>query len=150
MNYFQQCPTNVSAMNVNGNNYANLKTQKIQENNNDRPFAPEEAFMLGNYFSSLYVPYCGLTNYPVQPQNPRQACLVQLMMLEFNLHELNLYLDTHPNDKEALQQFQQFRQAVIEARTNYEKQYGPLLVIDVCSSEAPWVWNQGPWPWQRQ
>ena len=149
MNYFQQChKTQIDSGCA--DDYKPLKTMKITENNNQNPFCPEEAFMLGNYFSSLYIPYCGLTNYPVCPQNQRQALLAQVMMLEFNLHELNLYLDTHPNDQQALDCFHQFHHATLEARENYEKNFGPLTILNVNCKEVPWVWNNGPWPWQRQ
>lgn len=152
MNYFQQCQQCQKAqVNPGCNNEKDvLNTMKIKENNNRNPFCPEEAFMLGNFFSSLYVPYCGMTNYPVCPQNQRQALLVQVMMLEFNLHELNLYLDTHPNDQEALNRFHEFHHAVEDARKKYEQQFGPLAILSIHEKEVPWVWNNGPWPWQRQ
>lgn len=150
MNYFIRCPQNQLPVMKNCHDHNPLETQMIQENNNKNPFCTEEAFMLGNLFSSLYVPYCGFTNFPVCPQNPRQACLVQVMMLEFTLHELNLYLDTHPNDQNALDRFHEIHQLVHEAREAYEKQYGPLTILSIHQKEVPWAWNQGPWPWEIQ
>ena len=146
MNYYQQCQQH--AMPQCDNQV--LKTQMIAQNNNETPFCPEEAFTLGNFFSSLYVPYCGFTNFPVRPQNPRQACLANVMMLEFNLHELNLYLDTHPNDRQALDRFHELHHQVLEARKTYEKQYGPLTILSVTQKNTPWVWIDGPWPWEKQ
>lgn len=141
MNYYQECQRACE------NNP--LKTQMIAQNNNQNPFSVEEAFTLGNFFSSLYVPYCGFTNFPVCPQNPRQACLASVMMLEFNLHELNLYLDTHPNDKQALTRFHELHHQVLEARKDYECKYGPLTILSVNQKDT-WVWINGPWPWEKQ
>lgn len=150
MNYYMQCQQKQPTMMDTCSNDDVLKTQMIQQNNNQNPFCMEEAFMLGNFFSSLYVPYCGFTNFPVCPQNPRQACLAQVMMLEFNLHELNLYLDTHPHDQQALNRFHEIHRLVHEARTAFEKQYGPLTVLQLHQEKVPWAWLQGPWPWEKQ
>lgn len=152
MNYYQhsgQCQNDQMSQ-IDGNDFQNLTTQMIQQNENENPFCPAEAFMLGNYFSSLYVPYCGLTNYPICPQTNRQALLARVMMLEFNMHELNLYLDTHPNDQQALDQFHVFHKAAHEARDEYQKQFGPLAIFDVHNPDVPWAWSGGPWPWERQ
>lgn len=149
MNYYQQCRQCAPSMIDTGNINA-LNTMQITPNNNSDPFNPEEAFMLGNFFSSLYVPYCGWTNFPVCPQNPRQRALAKVMMLEFNLHELNLYLDTHPNDQQALDRFHEFHHEVLQAREEFNQQFGPLAILDVHEKEVPWAWKMGPWPWQRQ
>lgn len=144
MNYINQCQKQICQ------EQNNISTQMIAPNNNSNPFCPEEAFMLGNYFSSLYLPYCGMTNFPLCPANPRQALLTQIMMWEFNMHELNLYLDTHPNDQQALDRFHEFHEKAHQARNEYEKQFGPLAIFDIHTKDVPWPWIQCPWPWQRQ
>jgi spore coat protein JB len=61
----------------------------------------------------------------------------QLQAVDFVLVELTLYLDTHPNDTAAIQQFNETAQY-----------YGPLQQYGNSYSGYPWNWNDSPWPWQ--
>ena len=49
--------------------------------------------MLGNIDQSLYCPYKGFTNYPLVAKTTKGQLLSEVMMYDFNVHELNLYLD---------------------------------------------------------
>lgn len=68
--------------------------------------------------------------------------------LEFALVELNLYLDTHPNDQNALAAFNDFASRYATARSNYEAQYGPLVNFGNSGPTSSWVWINEPWPWE--
>lgn len=74
--------------------------------------------------------------------------LHQLQAVDFVLVELTLYLDTHPNDHEAINQFNQFAKERKRLKKMYEHQYGPLLQYGNSFSKYPWDWNETPWPWQ--
>ncbi|MFC4776356.1 spore coat protein CotJB [Paenibacillus sp. GCM10023252] len=74
--------------------------------------------------------------------------LEELQSLDFVLVELTLYLDTHPNDLTALQQFNQLAQQRQGIAQQYELEYGPLLQYGRSYSRYPWAWSAGPWPWQ--
>lgn len=74
--------------------------------------------------------------------------LHELQAIDFVLVELNLYLNTHPHDVAAIQQYNQFAQARVSVAAQYEAAYGPLLNFGHSYSRAPWEWNQEPWPWQ--
>lgn len=74
--------------------------------------------------------------------------LHELQAIDFVLVELNLYLDTHPNDMSALQQFNHFVNLRKNAVQHFEANYGPLMHFGHSSSEAPWQWIESPWPWQ--
>ncbi|WP_028561947.1 spore coat protein CotJB [Paenibacillus pinihumi] len=74
--------------------------------------------------------------------------LEELQQLDFVLVELTLYLDTHPNDMQALQQFNKTAQQRQQAAYNFEMEYGPLLQYGHSYSRYPWQWSQTPWPWQ--
>ena len=110
---------------------------------------PSDAFMLGNIDSNLYCPYKGFTNYPLVPQTTRGQLLAEVMMYDFNAHEMNLYLDTHPCDKEAFEKLFKFQKKAKEARMNYEKQFGALTVSNLNACQG-YTWICSPWPWQRQ
>jgi spore coat protein JB len=74
--------------------------------------------------------------------------LHDLMAVDFVLLELNLYLDTHPNDAQAVRQFNEFAVRRKQLVEQYEKQFGPLMNFGHSLSPQPWAWNNGPWPWQ--
>lgn len=89
-------------------------------------------------------------NQPSQVMSEAYYQLLQeLQAADFVLVELTLYLDTHPDDQQAIQQFNQFVQARSALAAKYEQQYGPLLQYGRSSYSAyPWNWNTTPWPWQ--
>jgi spore coat protein JB len=74
--------------------------------------------------------------------------LCELQSLDFVLVELTLYLDTHPRDMQALQQFNQCVHKRQQVAAAYEMKYGPLLQFGHSYSRYPWQWAQDPWPWQ--
>jgi spore coat protein JB len=74
--------------------------------------------------------------------------LEELQAIQFVLVELTLYLDTHPDDEQAIEQFNQFaRQSQVMAN-KFEKKFGPLFNFGLSTSRAPWQWLEQPWPWQ--
>ncbi|MBD1371016.1 spore coat protein CotJB [Hazenella sp. IB182357] len=74
--------------------------------------------------------------------------LKQLQEVDFVLLELNLYLDTHPNDPDALKQYNWYAQKRTEIAHNYESCYGPLMNYGHSFNQYPNGWNTGPWPWE--
>ncbi|KAF1085412.1 CotJB protein [Sporotomaculum syntrophicum] len=82
--------------------------------------------------------------------NHNQAqMLLQIQQLEFVTLELNLFLDTHPNDRHALAMFNQVHKDLMQAVRNYEQIYGPLLNFGFSPNKQDcWKWTDSPWPWQ--
>lgn len=78
----------------------------------------------------------------------RECVLKQLMAYDFVLLELNLFLDTHPNNQKALNKFHHIRKKARELREIYENKFGPLTVSAV-KSEDEWTWINSPWPWEN-
>lgn len=74
--------------------------------------------------------------------------LEQLQALDFALVELNLYLDTHQDDANALQQYNRLVQERWNVAHEYERRYGPLMHFGHSFSRYPWQWVDAPWPWQ--
>ena len=72
----------------------------------------------------------------------------QLQAVDFVLVELTLYLDTHPNDFEAINQFNQFAKERKRLKKIIESNYGPLMQYGNSYSGYPWNWDDSPWPWQ--
>jgi spore coat protein JB len=74
--------------------------------------------------------------------------LEQLQAVDFALVDLTLYLDTHPQDYQAIQQFNQLAQKRKQLKKQYETSYGPLQQYGNSYSNYPWNWDDAPWPWQ--
>jgi len=75
-------------------------------------------------------------------------CLEELQAIDFAIVELQLYLDTHPNDHEAIQQFNELAKERKRLKKTIETMYGPLQQFGNSFSGYPWNWNDPPWPWQ--
>ena len=78
-----------------------------------------------------------------QDMTPREKLLLRLSSAQFAHWELHLYLDTHPNDMQALAMAKQYANMVSSLVEEYECKYGPLSPR--CGSGAEWLRN--PWPW---
>jgi spore coat protein JB len=72
----------------------------------------------------------------------------QLQAVDFVLVDLTLYLDTHPDDFEAINQFNQFAKERKRLKKIIESNYGPLMQFGNSYSGYPWNWDDAPWPWQ--
>lgn len=77
----------------------------------------------------------------------RMPLLRQIMELEFTAIELNLFLDTHPDSREALADYKAVNERLTALRAEYERQCGPLLPFSAGGDEC-WNWIEEPWPWE--
>ncbi len=77
----------------------------------------------------------------------RLALLRRIQESQFVAIDLNLYLDTHPDDEKALADYNGTTQQLRGLVTEYERLYGPLAAAGRGMSRAPWAWIEDPWPW---
>ncbi len=73
-------------------------------------------------------------------------CTIQ--MYGFAIDEISLYLDTHPNCRNALKYYHKYNDLRKAAVEEYNRLYGPLTAKQVKSNEN-WSWVKEPWPWER-
>ncbi|MBM7713662.1 spore coat protein CotJB [Siminovitchia sp. FSL H7-0308] len=73
--------------------------------------------------------------------------LEEIQTIDFVLVELTLYLDTHPNDMDAIRQYNEYIKLRKTAVKKFEKQFGALSHGSTYSRH-PWDWKEAPWPWQ--
>lgn len=78
----------------------------------------------------------------------RDELLQRISALDFYIIDLHLYLDTHPDDDEALMLYNDSVKKVKELRDEYNRLYGMLLANN-STSKQPWQWIDDPWPWQK-
>ena len=106
-----------------------------------------EGFKKGNIFKNLYWPYQKQT-YNFVPKNDRQKKLIEIMENGCYAHELNLYLDNFPNDKDKIDLYNKYNDKTDELITEYNRKYEPLNLSFNELKEVPWAWVESPWPWE--
>ncbi len=72
----------------------------------------------------------------------------QIRALTFVKTELELYLDTHPRCRMALDYYYKTVEELKRLTEEYENTTGPLTAKGNVSTEE-WNWVDGPWPWQQ-
>lgn len=80
---------------------------------------------------------------------PEQKRLLHIIQaLEFTAIDLTLYLDTHPDDKRALAEYNEVSRRLHEAMMDYQKRYGALMSYGHSPAQTSWTWLDEPWPWE--
>lgn len=134
-------------------NYANnnynqpLYNQNIQDK---QIYDPYNGFIRGNMFPELYNSYKLNKPLEITPMNEQAELLTYVDALTFAMIDLNLYLDVYPNDREALELFNQYRMQTDEYTKKYESKYGPLELTSNSLNTFPWAWDNTPWPWEKK
>ncbi len=134
-------------------NYANnnynqpLYNQNIQDK---QIYDPYNGFIRGNMFPELYNSYKLNKPLEITPMNEQAELLTYVDALTFAMIDLNLYLDVYPNDREALELFNQYRMQTDEYTKKYESKYGPLELTSNSLNTFPWAWDNAPWPWEKK
>lgn len=121
------------------NNMVNMKGETVE---------PYEGFIRGNLFENLYDQYKDYKPRQIDANNEREALLYQIMQYKFALIELNLYLDTNPNDKINIELYNKYLNMEKQMCDQYERMYGPLTVDSNYLNKDNWTWKNSPWPWE--
>ena len=77
----------------------------------------------------------------------REELMREIHALSFAMAEAQLFLDTHPECRDALTYFRDTRNQLDGLMTEYQNKYGPLFA-DMTVGDK-WTWVDGPWPWQH-
>lgn len=142
-----QYPKSLEYYNYVNNNY----NQPTFTENADasKLYDPYQGFIRGNMFPNIYNGY--KTNGPIalNPKNEREEMLMYLDSLAFAAHDINLYLDIYPKDKDMIAAFANYRKEANQVVDQYQRMYGPLLVNSEANTVYPWAWDNRPWPWEN-
>lgn len=76
--------------------------------------------------------------------------LDKIRELEFAAVDLNLYLDNHPMNQQALMDYNTVTKELMELKRMYEADSGPLIHFGCAPSQYPWRWVSEPWPWENE
>ena len=96
----------------------------------------------GTMYPGLDLPFMGKVNKKELHPTPK----TELQTLAFAIQELALYLDTHRNDRQALQQYQAFQKMYHECMMQYNAKCGPTNHHTPLEGEYRWL--DDPWPWE--
>jgi len=79
----------------------------------------------------------------------RDQMLRQMTAEQFAAFDVQLYLDTHPNDIIAMEMFNNYHKNFAEFKKQYESMYGPIN-SDSAVKNDQWMWIDSPWPWEME
>lgn len=106
-------------------------------------YEARKGLVRGTMYPGLDLPFLGMVNQKEKPVTP----LSELQVLGFAIQELALYLDTHRDDREALQVYQDYQKMYNHCKNEYLKKHGPLNHSQETGS-GQYEWLNDPWPWE--
>jgi len=82
--------------------------------------------------------------------NNRDELLKQLTILDFMLVDLALFLNTHPQEREAIEEYNAVACEADRVRADFERLFGPLCSYRSKNPAPVWTWMDDPWPWSKE
>ena len=105
-------------------------------------YEARKAFIRGTLYPGLDLPFMGMVNNKEKNPTPMN----DLQVMAFAIQELALYLDTHREDREALELYRKYQEIYHKSMMEYSKNCGPLN--HATPTEGPYRWLDDPWPWE--
>lgn len=113
------------------------------QSDNPPRYEPAKALIRGTLYPGLDLPFKGMVNNREKPDTQK----TQIQKSGFVLQELALYLDTHPEDKDALAMYRHYQNLYHDGTKEFSHQCMPLShAIPVDDKEYSWL--RDPWPWE--
>ena len=81
--------------------------------------------------------------------NEAKMLLKKIQTVCFAMQDIKLFLDTHPQDKMALETFGKYQRIWRSLVNEYEEKYGALTAEDTDVTRG-WTWINDPWPWEME
>ena len=129
-------------------NIPNMFNMPNMENMNNDLADPKTALDRGNLFNNLYSPYKNYKYRPLKPSNKREELLYNILMHNFALTELNLYLDLNKRDSNMINLYNKYLNNKKKLINEYERNFGPLTLDGINIGSNEWNWTVSPWPWE--
>lgn len=96
----------------------------------------------GTMYPGLDLPFKGMVNKRLRNVTPK----TELQALAFAIQDLALYLDTHRDDRAALEMYRAYQKMYRECKKKYTDQLGPMNHMTPVEGEYQWL--DDPWPWE--
>ena len=130
------------------NDISDIRYQQKKVNNLIIEQDPYSAFIKGNLFNNLYIPYKDYKVAQINPKNEKEYLMLMIQIYDLCAHELTLYLDVNPNDQEAIRLRTEYINLAKQALNEYESQYKALNLTSSNLATIPWAWDTKKWPWE--
>lgn len=79
----------------------------------------------------------------------KETLLRKIQAVHIMAVDLQLFLDTHPNDARALHDYKEVTREYQNLKREYEHRYGPLANFAYMTSFDHQSWNNDLWPWEK-
>lgn len=80
--------------------------------------------------------------------NPQMVgMLKEIQTVDFAVYELALFLNTHPENRRALEDHNNLARKSHELKSEFEQRFGPLR-LDSAAASYPYNYINEPWPWE--
>lgn len=79
----------------------------------------------------------------------QQQLMRDVQIVSFLLKDAELFLDTHPDDAQALNFYDYYNQLLAALTRDYEQRFGPLNTCAAAGGDR-WRWIDEPWPWEKE
>ena len=110
---------------------------------NPPKYEARKGIVRGTLFPGLDLPFMGLINQNELPVTPK----TELQVLAFAVQELALYLDTHRDDQEAFELYQEYQRMYQNCMKQMQDSHGPMNHRTVATGKE-YRWLDDPWPWE--
>ena len=78
----------------------------------------------------------------------REKLFNKIQMGKFAQWEYQIFLDTHPDNEEAIRKFEQLKNKTKKLIDEYESKYAPI--IEPVNEKNRFSWISSPWPWENE
>ena len=76
--------------------------------------------------------------------------LREITAIDFAVTDIKLYLNTHPNDADAIKLYNSLVEKRLAMLDSYQSMFGPLIAETYSGSGETWDWIDNPWPWDKE
>ena len=122
---------------------APLANPYVPFQNEDPPmYEARQGIVRGTMYPGLDLPFMGMVNKKELNTTPK----TELQTLAFAILELALYLDTHRDDRQALELYQAYQKMYHDCMMKFNAKCGPLNHGSPSVGEYQWL--DDPWPWE--
>lgn len=110
---------------------------------NPERYESRKGLIRGTLYPGLDLPFQGMVNNREKSMTP----IHELQTMAFALQELTLYLDTHPDDADALELYRKYQKQYHDLMMQYSEKCTPLSHA-VPVDHKTYTWLDDPWPWE--
>lgn len=104
-----------------------------------------DALIKGCIDNDIYDQYENYVPKQLIFNDTQEGLLHRIQAYYFSLADLTLFLDVHPNNKNALELYNRYVNDLNETKEIYINNYGPLTLDSINQNSWQWV---NTWPWE--